>query len=260
MCLEIRANGGRVIVDAGSGIRQLGRMLQQQKASVIDILLTHFHIDHVMGLMTFAPLFQKGTRITLHAPVLQEGNPEVILPRLLGAPLFPMSASEAGARFTIRGFRLGEPVPVSGLDIRTTGLSHPGGACGFRIAHGGRSATIILDHEHAAPLHEPALVQFCSGSDLILYDAPWDEDIDYEPHRGWGHSTWQAGLRLLHASGARRLGCVHHAPEAVDATLLEREALLRKQHPASFFAREGATVHLSDWDRQAQIEAPKRKR
>jgi phosphoribosyl 1,2-cyclic phosphodiesterase len=260
MCLEIRANQHRVIIDAGSGIRQLGRMMQQQKASATDILLTHFHIDHVMGLMTFAPLFQKGASITLHAPILQAGNPEAMLPGLLGAPLFPMSAGEAGARFTIKGFHPGESVSVPGLDIQTTGLSHPGGACGYRVAHGGRSVTIVLDHEHGSPLHEPALVQFCSGSDLILYDAPWDEDMDYEPHRGWGHSTWQAGLRLLRASGARRLGCLHHAPEALDATLLEREALLRKQHAASFFAREGATVHLSDWDRQVQIEAPKRTR
>jgi phosphoribosyl 1,2-cyclic phosphodiesterase len=244
MCLEIEAGGRRVIVDAGSGIRQLGEKLHDQKVSNVDIVLTHFHLDHVMGLTTFSPLFQKGVSVTVHAPILQDDHPEAILHRLLGEPYFPVPMKNAGASFSIQGFHTGETIPLAGHTIRTASLSHPGGACGYRIDANGRSVAVITDHEHGSVRPDPALVSLCIGVDLILYDAQWDEDLDYEAHRGWGHSTWQAGLRLMQAANAGRLGCLHHAPEATDEVLLKREARLSQIHRASFFAREGRTVIL----------------
>jgi phosphoribosyl 1,2-cyclic phosphodiesterase len=244
MCLEIVAGERRVIVDAGTGIRQLGQKLQQDKVTTTDIVLTHYHMDHLMGLMTFAPLFEKGATVTIHAPVLDHRQPEAILNSLLGAPFFPMAAKEAGASFAIHGFHPGESIALADLDIRTMCLSHPGGACGYRIGHGAGSITVIMDYEHALDGPDASLVQFCSGAGLVLYDAHWDEDTDYHAHRGWGHSTWQAGLRLIHAAGAQRLGALHHAPDATDHMLLEREDRLRRIHPASFIAREGDTVGL----------------
>ncbi len=244
MCLDISAGERRVIVDAGTGIRQLGLKLQQEKISTTDIVLTHYHMDHLMGLMTFAPLFEKGATVTIHAPILENRHPEAILSGLLGAPFFPMAAKDAGASFAIHGFHPGESIALADLDIRTTCLSHPGGACGYRIGHEAGSIAVIMDYEHASDRPDASLVRFCSGADMILYDAHWDEDIDYESHRGWGHSTWQAGLRLMNVADAQRLGALHHAPDAADNTLLERDTRLRKAHPASFFAREGDTVRL----------------
>jgi phosphoribosyl 1,2-cyclic phosphodiesterase len=244
MCLEISAGERRVIVDAGTGIRQLGRKLQQDKVSITDIMLTHYHMDHLMGLMTFAPLFEKSATVTIHAPILDKRHPETILHGLLDAPFFPMAVKDAGASFAIHGFHPGEAFALADLDIRTTCLPHPGGACGYRIGHDAGSVAVIMDYEHASDRPDASLVRFCSGSDLILYDAHWDDNVDYLAHRGWGHSTWQAGLRLMHEAGVRRLGAVHHAPGATDDTLLEREGRLRKAHPASFFAREGETLRF----------------
>ncbi|MFM9974295.1 MAG: MBL fold metallo-hydrolase [Beijerinckiaceae bacterium] len=244
MCLEVEAGERRVILDAGSGIRQLGLKLREQFVPNIDIVLTHFHLDHVMGLTTFSPLFQKDVSVTVHAPILQEGHPEAILHRLLGEPFFPVPMKNAGASFTIRGFHPGDIIPLNGHFIRTASLSHPGGSCGYRFDCNGRSVAVITDHEHSSARPEPSLVKLCRGVDMIVYDAHWDEDLDYEAHRGWGHSTWQAGLRLMQAAGAGRLGCLHHAPEATDGTLLAREARLNQIHPASFFAREGKLVLL----------------
>jgi phosphoribosyl 1,2-cyclic phosphodiesterase len=243
-CLEINAGERRVIVDAGSGIRQLGRKLQKNKVANVDIVLTHYHMDHLMGLMTFAPFFEKGTAVTIHAPILDNRHPEAILNSLLDVPYTPMAAKDAGSSFAIHCFRPGEAIAMAGLDIRTTCLSHPGGACGYRIGNGTESIAIIMDYEHSSDDPDASLVKFCAGADLILYDAHWDEEIDYKPHRGWGHSTWQAGLCLLGAAGAQRLGTMHHAPDALDDALLERENRLRQVHPASFFAREGDVVHV----------------
>lgn len=245
VCLEVNAGQNRLIVDAGSGLRRLGLMLQHRSISTVDILLTHLHMDHLIGLMTFAPVFQQGASVTVHAPILTDTAPETSLNSLLGAPYSPVRPRDTGADFTVRSFRPGETITVSGQAVRTLLLAHPGGACAYRITHEDRGVAIVTDHEHTSGQPEPALAEFCSGADLILYDAHWDEAIDYERHRGWGHSTWQAGLRLLHAANARRLGCIHHAPEATDAMLFEREVRLRQQHAASFLAREGKTVHLA---------------
>jgi phosphoribosyl 1,2-cyclic phosphodiesterase len=244
MCLEVEAGESRVILDAGSGIRQLGLKLRKQSVPSIDIVLTHFHLDHVMGLTTFAPLFQNGTSVTVHAPILQDEHPEAILHRLMGEPFFSVPMKDAGASFTIRGFHPGDDISLAGYHIRTARLSHPGGACAYRIDANGRSVAVITDHEQGSARPEPSLVALCRGVDMILYDAHWDENLDYEAHRGWGHSTWQAGLRLMQAAGARRLGCLHHAPEATDGMLLAREALLSRTHSPSFFAREMKTVLL----------------
>ncbi len=244
MCLEVETSERRIILDAGSGIRKLGQKLCKQKVSNIDIVLTHFHLDHVMGLTTFSPLFQNGTSVVVHAPILQDKHPEPILHRLLGEPFFPVPMKDAGASFTIRAFHPGDDIHLAGHHIHTANLSHPGGACGYRIDANGRSIAVITDYEHGSDRPEPSLVALCSGVDMILYDAHWDEDHDYKAHRGWGHSTWQAGLRLMQAAGAERLGCLHHAPEATDDVLSRREACLTQIHQASFFAREGEMIVL----------------
>jgi phosphoribosyl 1,2-cyclic phosphodiesterase len=246
MCLEMTGGGRRVIVDAGTGIHKLGWTLVREGALQVDILLTHFHVDHVIGLMSFAPLFRTGARVTVHAPILDQDQPADILPRLFAKPFFPIAPGDMGASFEIRGFRPGEAWTVAGFDVRTTGLSHPGGACGYRIGYEGRSIAVVTDYEHQAEEPDDALAAFCAAADLLLYDAPWDEATDYAQRRGWGHSTWQAGLSLLRASSARRLGCIHHAPDSTDELLVEREAALQKLHREGFFAREGNTLTIGE--------------
>jgi phosphoribosyl 1,2-cyclic phosphodiesterase len=242
MCLEVFAGERRVIIDAGSGLLGLGRALVQRNIRRADILLTHFHIDHVLGLMSFAPLFSPGAAVTIHAPILGDVPPRKLLARFLGPPLFPLRPEEAGVDFAVSEFRPGASFSAGGLEIATCALSHPGGACGYRIDHDGRRIAAVFDHEHGSPSVEAALAEFCASADLLLYDSAWDEDVDYAQHRGWGHSTWQSGLRLLRAARAGRLGCLHHSPFAADAVLFEREARLRALHPDGFFARAGRTV------------------
>jgi len=244
-CIEIFCGDSRVIIDAGSGLLGLGRELAHKRAPRVDILLTHFHLDHVMGLMSFAPLFQRGTVIRLHAPILEAGPPRIALARFLDTPFFPFKPEEAGADFAIRAFRPGARFDVGGMQVSTCGLNHPGGACGYRIENGGRSVAVVADHEHGVAETDMLLGGFCAGADLLLYDAHWDEDIDYEAHRGWGHSTWQAGERLRVASGARRLGCLHHPPSATDSMLLQRQNRLSAAHPAGVLLRQGDLIRLT---------------
>jgi len=241
-CIEISAGGERIVVDAGSGLYKLGRECAAGGARRTDILLTHLHLDHVMGLMTFRPIYEPGFKVAVHAPAFGAIAPGEALAALLRAPFHPVAADRAGCEFSVRAFSPPSAFSVGGFDIATLELNHPGGACGYRIGAQGRSVAVIADHEHGDCELDDAIARFCAGVDLILYDAHWDEAEDYEAHRGWGHSTWQAGLRLREAAGAGTLGCIHHAPEATDTILAEREERLSARHRGSFFAREGTKL------------------
>ena len=138
-------------------------------------------------------------------------------------------------------FAAGDDLRIARHTVRTCSLNHGIGAVGYRFDHFGRSIVILTDHEHKGDRPDQALVAFSKGADLIVYDSMWDELIDYTPHIGWGHSTWQAGVALAHAAGAKQIACIHHAPESGDPTLRDRESALQGQLPGSFFARQGET-------------------
>ena len=244
-CFEIRAGGSRFIVDAGSGLRRLGQAMAAAGESDATLLFSHLHLDHVIGLTAFSPLWRMRGEIAMHVPACAAADPEAQLSRLFGEPFFPVGFAQAPSKVRFLRFVPGDELGLSGLELATLALRHDPCAAGFRFRHAGRTLVILTDHEHAAGDPDPAFIAFCRGADLIVYDAMWDETIDYEPHRGWGHSTWQAGLRLLEASGARRLACLHHPPDLSDAALERREASLRQRHPESFFARQDDIVVLT---------------
>ncbi len=243
-CFEIRVAGRRVIIDAGSGLRRLGQAMDAAGEQDATLLFSHLHLDHVIGLTAFSPLWRRAGEIAMYVPACAAADPEAQLSHLFGEPFFPVGFAQAPGKVRFSRFVPGGEPPLPGLDLATTALTHAPCAAGFRFRYGGRTLVILTDHEHAAGDPTQELIAFCKWADLIVYDAMWDEEVDYEPHRGWGHSTWQAGLRLLEAAGARRLACVHHSPDLPDAALEQRKADLRRRHPESFFARQDDVVVL----------------
>lgn len=242
-CIELMAGRRRVIIDAGSGITNLGMAMREEPPGPIDILLTHLHHDHIEGLFFFAPMFTPGTEITLHCGNLGGESPEAGLRQCYSPPLFPLSFDDVPARVRFRGFKAGETLDLGGLAVRTHPLNHPGGATGYRIDHGGAAAAVLTDNEHTEPWPDPALVDFVAGADLVAYDAMWEQD-EYPKYRGWGHSTPQMGAALVRAAGARRLACIHHAPHCDDERLARIEAEIAAISPGAFLAREGMRVAL----------------
>lgn len=243
-CFEIRIAGHRIIVDAGSGLRRLGQAMAAAGEGDATLLFSHLHLDHVIGLTAFAPLWGMPGSIAMHVPAPAEVDPAAQFSPLFNEPFFPVSFAQAPSQVVVSRFLPGKRLDIAGLDIATIPLQPETRAAGFRFRHGGRTLVILTDYEHAAGAPDRKLAAFCRGADLIVYDAMWDEATDYEPHRGWGHSTRQAGLRLLVAAGAKRLACVHHPPGLSDSMLEAREAKLVEQHPESFYARQDDLVIL----------------
>lgn len=240
-CVEIRLGTRLFIVDAGTGFEAAGRALCGNAPPRIDLLLSHLHQDHVAGLPFFAPVLA-GCPVTIHCGNLGGQTAKEPLDTLFSPPLFPVTLAELPSELSYVGFKAGETLRFEdGTSVATCPLHHPGGATGYRFDHAGRSVCYVSDIEHEAGGPAPDVVRFCHDADLVIYDAMFTES-EFERFRGWGHSTWQAGVALCRAAGAHALAAFHHHKRHDDTALAAIEAELAAALPGSFFAREGQTI------------------
>jgi phosphoribosyl 1,2-cyclic phosphodiesterase len=243
MCIEVECGITRLILDAGSGLRALGERLAKQDAPTnVHLMLSHAHIDHLIGFVQFAPLWKKDTHVTVWSMGGGEDDPAAAARQLLAPPFTPSEASafparvewkEAGAVF--------EPAP--GVRVTPFPVNHPGGAAGYRIDHGGRSLCYVTDHEHGDVTVDGLLANVARGADLIIYDATYTEE-EMQQRAGWGHSTWQAGMRLRDASTAKLVAFAHHEPRRIDDDLDVLACAAARAGPNAVFAREGMSIDL----------------
>lgn len=248
-CLEVTAGGRRLIFDAGTGIRPLGVELARQ-ASDIDIYFTHTHLDHISGLTFFAPLFDKRSSVRMWAGHLEAPYTlKKVVGHLMQAPLYPVSLDVFQARVEFKEFRSGDSLSCGAVGVRTAPLNHPNGATGYRIDHLGKSICYITDTEHREGQRDPTIVELCRGADVMIYDSSYTDE-EYPRYRGWGHSTWQEGVRVADAAGVGTLVVFHHDPSHDDAFMdgVARDAaVLRPGNAASglprvLVAHEGLTL------------------
>ena len=242
--IEVRCDERMLLFDAGTGLRYLGNALGARTIDA-DLFLTHTHFDHVCGLPFFRPFFQPHNRFRLWAGHLGEG---MTLRRVLGefmmSPLFPVPPQVFRARMEYREFKAGETLnPAAGITLRTTALNHPDGATGYRVDFGGRSVCYLTDTEHVPGAPDRNILELIAGADLVIYDSMYT-DAEYETYTGWGHSTWQEGMRLCREAGAKRLAVFHHDPEHDDELLDGIATEVEKLLPGSIVARDGLVVEV----------------
>ena len=241
--LEIRCDERMLLFDAGTGLRYLGNSLNTPGPIEADLFLTHTHFDHVAGLPFFKPFFKPQNRFRLWAGHLAEG---MTLRRVLGefmmSPLFPVPPQVFRARMEYREFKAGETLhPADAIAVRTAPLNHPDGATGYRVDYGGRSICYLTDTEHVPGALDRNILGLIAGADLVIYDSMYT-DAEYDTYVGWGHSTWQEGVRLCRAAGAKRLAVFHHDPEHYDDMLDGVAREVAKELPGSIVARDGLVV------------------
>ncbi len=233
-CYLVEAGEERIFLDAGSGIVNAPDALPRDPV----ILLSHMHVDHLLGLGMYSRLAQPGTTTRLLVPARSEREAWEKLDRLYSPPLWPIRLCDYGGDLqvnTLPSFmRIGE------VTVHTELGSHPGGCRLIKICFAGKTLVYATDFEHDDDACA-RLAQFAGDVDLLLYDGQYDEET-YATHRGFGHSTHVAGLEVMRSSGARRLLIVHHDPHSTDAMLLERERSLGRSDVR--FAREGEVIEL----------------
>jgi phosphoribosyl 1,2-cyclic phosphodiesterase len=245
-CVEVRCGDRLLIFDAGTGLRPLGNALIQRTSPVeADIFLSHCHFDHISGLPFFAPCYRASSRLRLWAGnLLPEFELEQVLGMLTAEPLFPSRAATLDAGIEFRDFRAGDLLqPHDAVTLHTAPLNHPGRATGYRLEYDERSIAYVTDTEHRPGRPDRNVLGLAEGVDLLIYDSNYTDE-EFPARIGRGHSTWQEGVRLAEAAGARGLAIFHHDPEHDDRFLDRVAAEAAAMRPGTIVAADGMTLAI----------------
>jgi phosphoribosyl 1,2-cyclic phosphodiesterase len=241
-CLSVRsASGDRVIIDAGTGVRKLGRVLQTEtpKSAEINLFLTHFHWDHIQGLPFFAPLLQGGAPLRFHAGVAP-AEIRARLERQMSDPFFTLDfhSVKADCEFLQTGNR---PVHCGALSVEAFPLNHPQCAWGYRIECDGAVVIVATDVEHGHPTLDKLLRERAAKADLLIYDSQYT-DTEYASRVGWGHSTAREAAAVAADAGVKRLLLSHHDPEHDDQKMDAIVTEAQSWFAGATAALEGSTI------------------
>ena len=250
-CVELElADGTTLILDAGSGIRELGQKLAERDPGTAYICLTHLHLDHVEGLGFFAPLWRAGWKLQFWGPPSTTATLRERISRYLSPPLFPIGLSEATAEAVLDDVPR-EPWRVGSAVVEAQTVEHRGPTLGYRIEEDGRVLAYLPDHEPylTSALDDPrewiSGWALAAGADLLLHDSQYTDD-EYVGRLGWGHSSGAHAAAFARAAGVRRLALFHHDPMRSDRALEELydqvAELVQEDQEQPLIAREGLQI------------------
>jgi phosphoribosyl 1,2-cyclic phosphodiesterase len=270
-CLEVRADGEIIVLDAGSGIRPLGLALDaefQTEPIKLSLLITHAHWDHIQGFPFFRPAYNPKNQIRIFGFDGAGASFRQILAEPMKAPFFPIAMRELSAKMDIR--KLTETnFSIGKLEIHATFVNHPGVCAGYRIFTSAGSIAFLPDYEpyefflHSARVNQlspeqatktaaderASLVEFLRGSDILILDAQYTDE-EYQTHIGWGHGSISSAVSLALDAEAQTLLLFHHDPNHDDRTVeamekSARELVAKSGKPLEIAAaQEGSEVLL----------------
>ncbi|MCR4706809.1 MAG: hypothetical protein K5746_02570 [Clostridiales bacterium] len=233
-CYLVQAGIASIFLDAGSGM--LSAPVDFPEPPLV--LLSHLHIDHLLGLGMYPRLSWKGQRTGIYVPVQDPAEAERALCGLYSPPYWPLSL--AGYAGDVQIHPLLFPLQAGEAIIDGVEGNHPGGCVAMRIRFRGKTLIYLTDYEYSSSSF-PRLSAFSEGADLILCDGQYTQE-QYETRKGFGHSTEEVGIALLETSRAKRLLLIHHDPHSTDSELLDRERQIGRENV--HFAREGEVIDL----------------
>ena len=270
-CVELRADGEIVVLDAGSGIRPLGLALDEEfqaQPIKLSLLITHAHWDHIQGFPFFKPAYDPKNEIRIFGFDGAGASFRQILAQPMKAPFFPIAMRELSAKMDIRkltemNFSIGK------LEIHAAFVNHPGVCAGYRLFTSAGSIAFLPDYEpyefflHSARVNQlslgeakktasderASLVEFLRGSDVLILDAQYTDE-EYETHIGWGHSSISSAVSLALDAEVHTLLLFHHDPNHHDQTVeametSARELVAKSGRPLEIAAaQEGSEILL----------------
>jgi phosphoribosyl 1,2-cyclic phosphodiesterase len=256
-CVGVTLSDGSLLaLDAGTGIRNLGLSLGPEPTQ-LHLLLTHLHLDHIQGLVFFAPCFQPQMEIVIWGPSSPEASLRERIARYISAPLSPIEVRELPCDVSFRHCPETE-WEIGPARIRAGSVAHRGPTLGYRIDDGDTSLAYIPDHEPALgadidALEEEWISGFSLAEDasLLIHDGQY-ADSEYPDHLGWGHSSLSHALAFARRSRAERTILFHHDPMHTDERLdrlgeeaAERWAAIGGEPGAVYLGTEGSEHPVS---------------
>lgn len=244
-----------LLVDAGSGVRALLPELPGNTpgACSLQVFFTHYHLDHVVGLPSLPLFYQKDCAVDIAAPIRGGVRAEHIVRALFSSPLWPVHFDELPSRVTFtdlpeQGFDA--PLACGDLVLRWCPVSHPDHCSAVRVDEPATGAAMVfatdIEWQKSTPEQKAWFLRLCrepQPADLLFFDAHFTPE-EYPGFVNWGHSTWRDAIEVARASGVKRLGLIHHAPEKTDKELRGIEETARREWPDVFCAKAGAVFNL----------------
>lgn len=240
-CVELNALGQRIIFDAGSGLRVLGLDLAKQANVRASILLSHYHWDHLLGLPFFVPIFKPDSELDIYGEGKDSGGPKEALQRQFSGPSFPVEFSTLAAKLRFHNVNENDTFKVGEVTVKVGRLNHPNLAVSYRCEFGKQSVVYASDHEHDGK-GDAGLIEFARKADVLIYDAMYSDETYAQGRKGWGHSTWQEGVRVAKAAKVKQLVIFHHDPMNDDKKLAVIERAVKKAFPRAALAKENTKI------------------
>ncbi len=251
-CVSLHLPGNKTLVlDSGSGIRELGKYLSKDSGEIF-IILSHPHWDHIHGFPFFHPLYQKSRKISLFPNRTEQETICSLLDQMDGAH-FPVSAESLPSQPKCVTEDDVDYLRSHGIKAFKIATNHPGGGFGYRVENQGGSAVYLTDNELDPPYPKVTefedFVRFCRNADVLIHDAQYIE-ADMPLKHGWGHSLASQACVLAAKAGAKHLILYHHDPDRtddeIDAILEDSRRLLRKHGSGAkcSAAYEGLTLEI----------------
>ena len=240
-CFLVDLGGETVILDAGSGLASLGSAVPLPGGRKhVHVLLSHLHLDHIMGLFSFSLLHDPAAEICLYGEGYGGTALRSRLDGILGPPYWPLGLDDFQARVQVRDLAPGVRLPLGdSVVLSTLRGNHPEKSLLYRLEGSGKALVYALDCEMDRDMCA-ALAGFAQNADLLIWDATFAPG---DLIKGWGHSTWQEGLSLGSAAGVKRVLMTHYSQAYSDRFLSEQEQL-GKADSRCLFAREGMVIRL----------------
>ncbi len=224
-------SGAAIVIDAGSGIRELGPYLIKNNKKTIHLIFTHYHWDHIQGFPFFAPIYSPKTTINVYGPD-KEVAAQKALSHQMRVPYFPsIKLSNLPAKFNFRRFK--SRFRIGSANIQVIPNNHPNYTYGLKIREKGKVVVFLTDNELYAPNPNTTFekfVEFIKGADYLIHDAQYNDEI-YKSKAGWGHSTYSQVMELAEATSVKNVIFTHHDPFSTDEFINEALAEIRKRFP-----------------------------
>lgn len=237
-CIEVEADGWRLVLDAGSGLQNMNTA-RPFLNNRVDILLSHLHIDHIQGLGFFRPLFSPDSEIHIWGPATKAQSLRARLGRYFSPPLFPVYFRNLTCKLELHEIE-DSLFEIGPFTIQSRFVTHPGPTLGFRVQHQRGTMAYLPDHEPALGRNGMIRdVRWLSGSDLalnadiLLHDSQYTQE-EYKDRIGWGHSSFNDALHYASLTGVKHLLLTHHDPMRSDKALEKEFWDLKETAPYPF--------------------------
>ena len=269
-CVEVRADGEIIILDAGSGIRLLGLALDKEfgpRSMKLTLLISHTHWDHIQGLPFFSPAYDQKNLIRVLGYEGARAGLAKILASQMETPFFPVSLRQLPSHLAIEELKEME-FRVGAVEVRSKFANHPGICVGYRLATSSGSIAYFPDNEpyeelklqlasrdgiteqearHFAGAERGKMVDFLQGCDVAIMDTQYTEE-EYVKHIGWGHSSVQSVVSLALEANVGKLILFHHDPNH-DDQMIDKMV----EHARAFVTKSGKSLEVDAAREGAEI-------